>query len=148
MHTVGNIECTTETVTSAYRPFLLDGTVSHSPDAVGKSVKILRDTGSVQSLICEKALPASSVYSGSNILVRRIGMGCLSLPLHDLYLTSDLVTGPVTLGVCSHLPVDGVDVILGNDLAGGDVFPRPLVISELTQNYSLSVAHNFPAAFP
>lgn len=59
-------------------------------------------------------------------------MGCLSLPLRDLYLMSDLVTSPVTLGVCSHLPVDGVDVILGNDLAGGDVFPRPLVISKPT----------------
>uniref|UniRef100_A0A9J8B112 Gypsy retrotransposon integrase-like protein 1 n=1 Tax=Cyprinus carpio carpio TaxID=630221 RepID=A0A9J8B112_CYPCA len=75
-------------------------------------------------------------------------MGCLSLPLHDLYLMSDLVTGPVTLGVCSHLPVDGVDVILGNDLAGGDVFPRPLVITEPAQNNSLSLVQKFPAAFP
>ncbi len=35
-----------------------------------------------------------------------------------------MVTGPVRLGVCSCLTVEGVDVILGNDLAGGDVFPR------------------------
>lgn len=148
VHTGGNTNCGTETVTSAYQPFLLDGAVSHSPDAVGKPVKILRDTGSVQSLICEKSLPASSVYSGSNVLVRGIGMGCLSLPLHDLYLTSDLVTGPATLGVCSHLPVDGVDVILGNDLAGGDVFPRPLVISEPPQDDNSSLAQNFPTVFP
>ncbi len=60
-----------------------------------------------------------------------IGIQCLSLPLHDLYLRTDLVTSSVRLGVYSHLPVEGVDAILGNDLAGGYVFPRPVEISEL-----------------
>lgn len=69
VHTVGNSKGSTGTITSAYQPFLLDGTVSHSPDAVGRSVKILRDTGSVQSLICENSLPSLTVYSGTNILV-------------------------------------------------------------------------------
>lgn len=36
VHTVGNSKGSTGTVTSAYQPFLLDGTVSHSPDAVGR----------------------------------------------------------------------------------------------------------------
>ncbi len=115
---------------------------------MGKSVKILRDTGSVQSLICEKVLPPAAGYTGANILVRGIGSGCLNLPLHDLYLRSGLITGPVTLAVCAQLPVDGVDLILGNDLAGEDVFPRPLVSSNPNPNdFSLPV-QNFRAALP
>lgn len=79
--------------------------------------------------------------------MRGIGRGCLNLPLHDLYLRSGLITGPLTLAVCAQLPFEGVDLILGNDLAG-DVFTRPLVSSNPNQNgYSLPV-QNFPAAFP
>lgn len=50
VHTLGYCDNST-TVTCGYQPFLLDGTVSRSSDSKGKSVKILRDTGSVQSLI-------------------------------------------------------------------------------------------------
>ncbi len=56
------------------------------------------------------------------MVVRGFGMGCVNVPLHHVFLKSDLVTGLVTLGVCLQLPVDGVDLILGNDLAGGQVF--------------------------
>lgn len=62
------------------------------------------------------------------MLIRGSEMGCVNVPLHRVYLESDLVTGPVTLGVCSRLPVDGVSLILGNELAGGKVFPRPIVV--------------------
>ena len=45
----------------------------------------------------------------------------LSVPLHKVVLTSDLVVGEVELGVRPCLPMDGVDVILGNNLAGDRV---------------------------
>ncbi len=35
------------------------------------------------------------------------------------------------LCIKTRLPVEGVDAILGNDLAGGYVFPRPVEIGEL-----------------
>lgn len=66
-------------------------------------------------------------YTDTDVVVRVFGMGCINVPLHR---KSDLVTGLVTLGVCSQLPVDGVDLILGNDLAGGHVFSRPIVVHE------------------
>ncbi len=50
------------TVTREYQPFLPDSIVSHSSDSEGKSVKILRDTGSVQSLIQKELLPSLSNY--------------------------------------------------------------------------------------
>ena len=36
-------------------------------------------------------------------------------------MQSDLVSGVVTVGIRPSLPVKGVDLILGNDLAGGKV---------------------------
>ncbi len=134
------------TVTHEYQPFLLDGIGSHSSDSEGKSVKILIDTGSVQSLIRKELLPSLSNYACVDVLIRGIGIQCLSLPLHDLYLRSDLVNGPVRLGVCSHLPVEGVDVILGNDLTG-DVFPRPVEISEPNASDCSRLVPCFAAVF-
>lgn len=46
-------------------------------------------------------------------------MGYVEVPLHKVHLTSDLVIGEVVVGVRPSLPVPGVEVILGNDLAGG-----------------------------
>ena len=33
------------------------------------------------------------------------------------------------MAIRPELPVEGVDMILGNDLAGGEVFPTPIVVS-------------------
>ncbi|KAL1258996.1 hypothetical protein QQF64_009573 [Cirrhinus molitorella] len=52
-----------------------------------------------------------------------IEMGLITVPLHQVHLESELCTGFVKVGVHECLPVKGVDLILGNDLAGGKVFP-------------------------
>ncbi len=57
-------------------------------------------------------------YTGSNVLIWGIGLNVMSVPLHKLVLQSDLIQGEVEVSVCSCLPVEGVQVILGNDLAG------------------------------
>lgn len=56
-----------------------------------------------------------------------LGLGCFEVPLHNVFMKSKLVTGKVQIGVCSRLPVDGVDLILGNDLAGHKVFSQKTV---------------------
>ncbi len=93
-------------------------------------VQILRDTGSAQSFILEDVLPFSDVsYTGANVLVCGIEMVCVSVPFHVVNIKSDLATGVFQLGVCKKLPVDNVSFILGNDIAGGNVFPWPVCIS-------------------
>uniref|UniRef100_A0A9J7XUR9 Gypsy retrotransposon integrase-like protein 1 n=1 Tax=Cyprinus carpio carpio TaxID=630221 RepID=A0A9J7XUR9_CYPCA len=87
-------------------------------------------------------------HTGANVLVRGIEMGCISIPLHNVNLKSDLVTGLVQLGVCKRLPVDNVGLILGNDLAGGNVFPSPIVVSKPTVCDSPDVSATHPLAFP
>lgn len=54
-------------------------------------------------------------------------MGCAHVSLHKVNLQSDLVSGLVELAVCAQLPVNSVQVILGNNLSGGKVFPCPEV---------------------
>ncbi len=138
--------CATDT--SSYGPFLRPGFVSLTGSPNVECVQILRDTGSAQSFILEDVLPFSDAsYTGANVLVRGIEMGCVSVPLHVVDIKSDLATGVFQLGVCKKLPVDNVSFILGNDIAGGNVFPRPVVISEPIECASTAL-EKFPLVFP
>ncbi len=129
------------------QPFLLSGTVSLS-DTEHQPVVILRDTGSAQSFVLKELLPFSqSSYTGTDVLIRGIEMGCDSVPLHKVHLKSDLVNGLVHLGVREQLPFEGVGLILGNDLAGGQVFPRPIVGNDGKSDTS-SLSQEFPSTFP
>ena len=44
-----------------------------------------------------------------------------------MYLLSDLVSGPVNVGLGSSLSFEGVQLLLGNDLAGYKVVINPIV---------------------
>ena len=62
-------------------------------------------------------LPFSNEAVTSDInLVQGNERGIVSVPLHSLYLKSDLVTGQVKVGLRSSLPVKGVSLLLGPDL--------------------------------
>lgn len=129
------------------QPFLLSGTIS-LPDTAHQSVVILRDTGSAQSFVLKELLPFSqSSYTGTDVLIRGIEMGCDSVPLHRVHLKSDLVTGLVNLGVRERLPFEGVGLLLGNDLAGGQVFPRPIVGNDGKADDTSSLSQQFPSTF-
>ncbi len=139
--------CATDT--SSYGPFLRPGFLSLAGRPHVDCVQILRDTGSAQSFILEDVLPFSDAsYTGANVLVRGIEMGCVSVPLHVVNIKSDLATGVFQLGVCKKLPVDNVSFILGNYIAGGNVFPRPVVISEPIECTSTALVEKFPLVFP
>ncbi|KAK3858073.1 hypothetical protein Pcinc_035712 [Petrolisthes cinctipes] len=43
----------------------------------------------------------------------------ITVPLTFVQLDSDLVSGKVRVGLVDELPVSGVELLLGNDLAGG-----------------------------
>ncbi|RXN37223.1 Isoaspartyl peptidase [Labeo rohita] len=130
-----------------FNPFMTRGTISLSVDGNKRHVSVLRDTGSGQSLIRKGVLPFSAeTYTGTDVLVRGIELGCVKLPIHSVYLDSDLVTGTVNVGVCEKFPVDEVDVILGNDLAGGKVFPSPIVSTIPVCDSQIPL--QFPGVFP
>ncbi|KAL5020695.1 hypothetical protein ScPMuIL_002223, partial [Solemya velum] len=111
---------------------------------------ILRDTGASHSLILDGVVPLSEeTSSGSSVLLQGVELGFVNVPLHCVYLKSDLVTGPVTIGVRPELPIEGVSLILGNDLAGEKVRVDPLVssIPDKTGDAE-TIQQEFPGIFP
>ena len=79
-------------------------------------------------------MPLSDQTSaGASVLIQGVGLDVMRVPLHQIHLQSDLVSGPVVVGVRPSLPVKGVSLILGNDLAGGKVQPDLQVISNTEQ---------------
>lgn len=64
--------------------------------------------------------PRSS--TGNNVLIQGIGLDIFSAPLHRIQLDSELARGEVEIALRPSLPMEGVDVILGNNLAGNRVW--------------------------
>lgn len=152
VHTAPSVFNSSNLHTNLYCPFIMNGSVSLSGKQGNlKPISILRDTGSVQSFIVESALDFSEEsYCGSSVLIRGIELGCVKVPLHSVYLQSDLFTGVVSLGVRAQLPIEGVGLILGNDIAGGEVFPQPIVVDKPDVSgccEQVDVGQQFPSVF-
>ena len=114
-----------ERTMSNYAPFITEGFVSMVGDVRTVPVKIPRDTGASESFICQSSLPLSSLSdTGRCVLIRGIGLHPFPVPLHRINLQSGFVNGEVVIAVRPTLPVDGIDLIIGNDLGGGCVWPE------------------------
>lgn len=108
---------------SAFTPFVTEGSVRLVDSTTIVPIKILRDTGSSETFVLESALPFSvNSYTGGNVLIKGIGLNVMSVPLHRIVLQAALIQGEVEVAVRSCLPVEGIQVILGNDLAGDRVW--------------------------
>ena len=127
-----NLRKSTDSGLDDFLPFISEGTVSLQDDiCVQHPVKILRDTGASLSVLLAGTLPLSEkTYTGKNVLLRGVEMGSIEVPLHRIQLKSELVSGPVVVGIKSTLPFDGITMLIGNDLAGGKVKPDPIVARE------------------
>ena len=90
-----------------YNPFVFKGYISLTENGDKVPVKILRDTGATQSLLVEGVLPLSdSTDTGTSVQIQGIELGVMSVPLHVVYLSSDLITGTVTMGTRPTLPIN------------------------------------------
>ena len=67
--------------------------------------------------------------SGTSVLIQGVESGFINVPLHNIYLFSDSVTGLVVVGIRPSLLFKGVHLLLGNDLAGDKVVVDPLLTS-------------------
>lgn len=104
----------------------------------------------MQSFIVAGRLPLSDdTFCGSNVIIQGIEMSCVHVPLHRVHLQSELCTGFVRVAVRPSLPVQGIDFILGNDLAGGKMMPvlevvgKPEVFCQLE-----ALSNTYPGVFP
>ena len=141
---------TSDSVMQSFEPFIHNGFVSLSSDlTISNPVKILRDTGASQSLLFANTLPFSDV-SLTNVLIKGVdSTEFTSIPLHNAYLSSDLVSGHVVVGILPSLPFDGVHLLLGNDLAGSKVEVNPLVTDKPSVDPNTdSIEQEIPGLFP
>lgn len=64
-------------------------------------------------------------------------------PFQFIKLTSGIVSGSFPIAVRPQLPVPGVDLILGSDLAGGKIFPSVTnpIVENAVKPFALFVPH-------
>ena len=140
-----------EKVRKLFKPFLSTGSVALINDVNLSKVRVLRDTGASQSLILSSALPFSDESSaGASVLIQGVEGGYKEVPLHVIRVQTDLVSGNFFVGVVPSLPVWGVTLLLGNDLAGDRVVMEPVVCQspvedECTVRLEKELSHVFPS---
>ena len=111
-----------------------------------KQVTILRDSGALQSLMLEGVIPVEE--TGKKVLVTGL-WGLEPVPLVKVKLQSDLVCGDAMVGVVSQLPMSDVDLLLGNDLAGGKMSPVPVLsVTPVESIKTKQLEENNPELFP
>ncbi len=108
-----------------FQPFTFDVAVSLPGDpGEARPIRVLRDTGGSQSIILASALPFSEKSAcGYSVVLSGIEMGYVPRPLHFVRVHSKLVSGVFPVAICPALPIRGVTMLLGNDIAGGKVIP-------------------------
>ena len=113
-------------IAPSFLPFTSKGFIETKDTKV--PVTIFRDTGAMQTLL-RKGVALGETTGRYIVLSSIFGKG--AVPLCRISLTCDVYAGPAEVAVLHELPVDGVDVILGNDLAGEKVgLAPPPVLSE------------------
>ena len=134
-----------------YKPLISEGVVSLVGDEnSSQKVKILRDTGATQSLMLDSVLPLTeNSFTGANVLISGVEMGVLEVPLHEVNIKSSLINGNIVIGMRPSLPVEGISLILGNDLAGERVMVDPRVVEKPREDEKTErLAEKFPGIFP
>ena len=114
-------------------------------------VKILQHTSASQLLLLANTLPFSGVsFTATNVLIKGVdSTEFTSISLHNAYLSSDIVSGHVVVGILPSLPFDGVHLLLGYDLAGSKIEVNPLVTDKPSVDPNTdSIEQEIPGLFP
>ena len=152
--TVGDIESNSE-LDHSFAAFISKAKLT--PDnATGKDaptvVNMLRDTGASQTLLLEGTIKTGpDTHTGDHVIVTGVNGVATTLPLHRVKLDSDLIKRDVVVGLTATLPVAGVQLLLGNDVAGSKVVmgPNPIVTEKVVESAGdEALEDEFPDIFP
>ena len=81
-------------------------------------------------------------FTGKKVLIQDVNDGLKLVPLYTIELSSGFVSGPVTVGIVTKLPMRGISMLLGNDLAGSKVLPSPVVSDTPVVNFEREKLEN------
>ena len=106
-----------------YKPFISESVVPLVGDESSpQKVNILRDTGATQFLMLDSVLPLTeNSFTGANVHISVVEIGVFEVPLQEVNIKSSLINGNIVIGMRPSLPVEGISLILGNDLTGEKV---------------------------
>ena len=91
--------------------------IASGKDGKVREVAVYRDTGAWQTLMLSSALPEKDkTATGSYAIIGGIGEEAMSVPIHKIWITGEYISGEVEIGIVNKLPLEGVDILLGNDL--------------------------------
>ena len=113
-------------------------------------IKILRDTEATQFLMVRNDMPRESeTATGEQWILQGVGGNVVSAPLHQISLDSEIVCGTVIVGVVDSLPMQGISMLLGNDLAEERVVPHPRVVEKpIVSEETEKIEQEHPGTFP
>lgn len=87
--------CSCDEIEPTFHPFVFSGTLS-IPGTDPTVIRILWDMGAAQSLLMSDVLPVSDeTFCKSHVLLQEIEIGVVKIPLNQVQLASELVTGMV-----------------------------------------------------
>ena len=135
---------------SSTRDFKSVGKISLNKNSKSFPIAILRDTGTAQSILYAPSLPeVENNCTGEKILVQELSAQP-TLELAQVYFDSPLVKGDVKVALRScPLPVEGINLLLGNDLAGNLVVLNLTVVDNyLRKSPTEEVEKERPYLFP
>ena len=135
-------------VLEKFKDYIIDGEIyADDRKGQGKKVCILRDTGAAQSLILRSSLPFEFVESLCEfVLLGGFPNTVSAYPLENLFLESKVFKGTVKLAVVDVLPIEGIDVIMANDLAAGKVEFYPILSSSGREKEPLKAVVEAPVS--
>ena len=137
-------------VEDSFEPFKSLGFVSKvGPEEVQYPVNILRDTGASHSILVRGSYPnVEETLTGEEVILDGVG-GPVNMPLAKVYLDSDFYTGFVAVAIKDSLPLESTTFLLGNDIAGGQVYPKVVVTNEpCVDSPTKNLEEEFPDLFP
>uniref|UniRef100_A0AAV2JDV4 Major facilitator superfamily (MFS) profile domain-containing protein n=1 Tax=Knipowitschia caucasica TaxID=637954 RepID=A0AAV2JDV4_KNICA len=106
------------------------GESADSPQPPVGSPEVLFGEAEEKSFILSGVLPLGpQTDCHLSTVVKGIGLSYVPAPLHNVYIESNLVSGVFPVAVRDQVPIDGVEFIMGKDIAGGEVYPSPEVVS-------------------
>ena len=104
------------------------------PGGVGKEIKILGDMGASQSLMVRDEELCSLGELPEKVVICGIKGEKSIIPLYKVRLESPVKSGEVVVGVIEKLSCPGIQLVLGNDIAGSQVGVMPTVVDSGKSN--------------
>ena len=102
-----------------FSPFIQQGVLTLDPKSdVKLEVRILRDTGSNQTVVSKRVCQALgvSLENPEQYVMLKTVTGRTTLPVVSVYLDSESYTGLISVAVVEEMPLNGVGCILANDV--------------------------------